>query len=109
MTSPSSPNPFSPPGAVHTYMFVPDHPAFRQALTGGLPAPQTPARAPAAVQPPAVTVTGTAVRGAAAARENPLPVLFPVKASQPAVAATPNLSPALSPPGARPQQLQSFG
>jgi hypothetical protein len=84
VVSPLSYDPFHPPGATHVYTFIPDHPAYRPEQRKSPPGSAAPA-APAASQ-----------------------VLLPVRAAQPPVV-TSSRGPAFTPPGARPERLQSFG
>lgn len=104
MVSPLSYDPFRPPGAIHTYTFVPDHPAYRPEQKGPTQGPTAPAGAsqvlPPVVSGNAVPSPGPSVR--------PAHVLLPVKTAPPPAAA-PNFAPAFTPPGARPERLQSFG
>lgn len=84
-------DPFRPPGAVHTFAFIPDHPAYRQGT-------------PSQPSVGAVTSKARAIGNSHALT----PVLFPFQPAQPPAAAA-DMIRAFMPPAAKPQQIQCFG
>lgn len=86
-------DPFHPPGASCTHVFVADHPAYRQAQKKPSPAPAT------KQEPGPFSLPGPA--------RPSVPVLLPVRASN-SPKATSSFTSTLAPPGARPEQIQCY-